>query len=318
MIPRLSIITPSFNQGQYLEDCIRSVLEQNYPNLEYIIMDGGSSDQSVEIIQKYAGRLAYWVSQKDAGQSDAINQGFTRASGDLVAWLNADDFYLPGALQAAAQAYQENPNAAFYFGNGLRVDERKQRLGQFFPEGEVRWSQPALLFGLNYILQPAAFINRAALAQAGMLDTSLHYGMDSDLWLRLAQVAEPMALQSTLAAQREYSSTKSKAGSFARIEELRALAEKHSGAPMTPGVLCYFLDTLYRYAEAREDLFTPEFRQAILIFWAEAGNQMARFGARPDGSPLPADAHPTPTPAQPHHSLVQRAVGRLRRKVKSL
>ena len=113
MLPKISIITPSYNQGQFLEICIQSVLNQKYPKLEYIIIDGASTDESVDIIKKYAGNLAYWISAPDEGQSDAINKGFAHSTGDVIAWLNSDDFYLDGAFEAIAKAYQENPAASF-------------------------------------------------------------------------------------------------------------------------------------------------------------------------------------------------------------
>src|SRR5438105_4503434 len=130
-VPRISVVTPSYNQGRFLEQCIKSVLDQGYPNLEYIIIDGGSTDESVAVIRKYQDRLASWVSERDAGQTDAINKGFRRATGEVVAWMNADDFYLPGAFARIAQAYQQSPQASFYFGNGLRVNEAGQEAGRF-------------------------------------------------------------------------------------------------------------------------------------------------------------------------------------------
>lgn len=133
--PKISIVTPSFNQGTYIEDCICSILDQKYPDLEYFIIDGGSSDESVQIIRKYASQLSGWISEPDRGQSDAINKGLKQASGDLVAWLNADDYYLIGALQEIAQAYWQNPEAPFYFGDGLRVDENKTRTKKFLSGG---------------------------------------------------------------------------------------------------------------------------------------------------------------------------------------
>src|SRR5512134_129792 len=121
--PKISIVTPSFNQGKYLERTIRSVIEQDYPNLEYIIIDGGSTDESVEIIRKYEKHLAYWVSEPDRGQSHAINKGFDRATGEIFGWLNSDDWYVPGALKAVAEAFAANPEAGAVVGAGEMVDE---------------------------------------------------------------------------------------------------------------------------------------------------------------------------------------------------
>jgi glycosyltransferase involved in cell wall biosynthesis/SAM-dependent methyltransferase len=293
-LPRISVITPSYNQGRFLEECIRSVLGQGYPNLEYIVVDGGSTDDSVAIIRKHEAELAWWVSEPDAGQSDAINKGFRRATGDLVAWLNADDHYLPGALEAVAAAYRRDPTASFYFGNGLRVDEAGKPRGSFVPEGRPVFSYPALVYGLNYVLQPATFINRQALAQVGGLDVDLHYGMDTDLWIRLARVAPPAAVDGQLAASREHGDTKTSTGSFERIEELRRIAERHSGVALTPGVLCYFLDTLQRLVQLRPDVYPPRFVERVQAFWQESSRLLARYQARPDGFPVRSDGGPAP------------------------
>jgi glycosyltransferase involved in cell wall biosynthesis len=288
-LPRISVITPSFNQGRFLEECIRSVLGQGYPSLEYIVVDGGSTDDSVAVIRTYQNELAWWVSEPDAGQSDAVNKGLRHATGDLVAWLNADDYYLPGALDAVAAAYRQDPAASFYFGNGLRVDEAGTPRGAFVPEGEPVFSYPALVYGLNYVLQPAAFINRQALAQIGGLDVDLHYGMDTDLWIRLAGVAPPATVDGQLAASREHGDTKTRTGSFERVEELRRIAERHSGVALTPGVLCYFLDTLHRLVRARPDVYPPRFVERVEAFWQESARLLARYRARPDGFPVRRD-----------------------------
>ena len=284
--PRISVITPSYNQAKYLEQCIRSVLDQNYPQVEYMIIDGGSSDESQAIILKYAGRLAYWVSEPDRGQSDALNKGFRRASGDLVAWLNADDFYLTNALERVAEAYLRDPHASFYFGNGWRVDEKGDYKSDYFPGGGVTFNREALIHGLNFILQPATFIRRTALEQAGYLDEQLHYALDTDLWIRLSALANPVPVQAFLAASREYAQAKSSKGSFERLEELRRVAEMHSGLPVTPGYLCYFLDTLDRFARQHEDIYPPAYHKDLETFWAATARLMEAYGARPDGVPV--------------------------------
>jgi hypothetical protein len=288
-LPKISVVTPSFNKAKFLEECITSVLDQDYTNLEYFIFDGGSTDGSVDIIKKYEKYVTLWVSEPDEGQSDAINKGFRRATGELVAWINADDFFLPDAFTVVAEAYRSNPAASFYFGDGLRVDESGREISTFFPDGRVLFNRTALVFGLNYILQPSAFINRAHLVTINFLDTGLHYVMDADLWIRLSRVASPMPISACLAASREYGATKTATGSFPRIEELRQTVEKHTGSPMTPGVLCYFLHTLHGLVKERPDIFPESFVGEVEDFWATASNLMAAYGARPDGFPIVPD-----------------------------
>jgi glycosyltransferase involved in cell wall biosynthesis len=288
LLPKITIVTPSYNQGHYLEVCIRSVLDQNYPNLEYIIIDGGSTDNSPDIIQRYQSHLAYWVSEPDGGQSEAINKGLQRATGELVAWLNSDDFYLPNAFRHVAQVYQATAKAPFYFGDGVRVNEHGEILRPFFPKGSHFFSGEALRYGLNYILQPATFIHRESLQTSGYLSPTLHYGLDTDLWLRLATLGHPCPIPAPLAASREYGATKTASGSFVRIEELRQIAQAHTSIAITPGVICYLLDTLYHFAQEHPDLFPAHYQRHILRFWGETSLIMDRFGARPDGFPLPS------------------------------
>jgi GT2 family glycosyltransferase len=317
-IPRISIVTPSFNQGQFLETCIRSVLDQGYPDLEYILIDAGSTDNSLEIIQRYQAVFAAWVSEPDRGQSDGINKGLRRASGQLVAWLNADDFLLPGALQAAAAAWAAAPRASFYYGDGLRVREDGSTKQKFFPARTPPFNLDAIIYGLNYILQPSTFINTEFLPQAGYLAEDLHYGLDTDLWIRLARLAPPYPIQAVLAASREWGSTKTSTGSFARIEELRRLAQHHSGQPLTPGVLCYLMDTLYHYAQEHPEIFPPEYLPEINRFWAASARLLEQYQALPDGVPMsPAEAAGRSVPGQaasPNRSFP----ARVRRKLHSL
>lgn len=313
--PRISVVTPSYNQGRFLGECIASVLRQGYADLEFIIIDGGSTDESVRIIKENEASLAFWCSEPDEGQAAAINKGFRMATGELVAWLNADDFYLPGALGVIARAYRHNPHASFYFGDGLRVDEKGYRLGEFFPGGRVSFSLRALIYGLNCVLQPATFINRAKLIEIDYLDPTLRYGLDTDLWIRLAQRSTPSPVSALLAASREYARTKTSTGSFKRVEELRGIAEKYSGIAMTPGTLCYFLDTLHRLAQDREDVFPESYKRSIINFWAATSNLLADYGAGRDGFPVSdqpaagnrAAVKPRKSPAPLLRRIVRRA-----------
>ena len=284
-LPKISVVTPSFNQGQFLEKCIKSVIKQDYPDFEYIIIDGGSTDNSLDIIAEYRQYLAYSVSEPDNGQSSAINKGFKKAKGELVVWLNSDDYYLPGAFRKVAEAYGRNPEASFYFGNGLRVDSKGMKKSRFFESETVNFNRDALLYCLNYILQPATFINASYLKKIGFLDEGLDYGMDTDLWLRLSKEKMPAFIPETLAASREYGDTKTSTGSFQRIEELRQIAERHTGQPMTPGILLYFLDTLRGFIVREESPFPQRFNLEVDLFSRQVSHIMRDFDINCIGFP---------------------------------
>ncbi len=203
----VSIITPSFNQAAYLEQTIRSVLEQDYPDVEYLIVDGGSSDGSLEIIRRHANRLAWWVSEKDSGQAEAINKGFAHARGDIVAWLNSDDYYLSGAVRAAVKSFELHPQAALIHGNMLAVEEHGQTINI------LRYHQLSLedLLCFQIIGQPAAFMRRSALDKAGGLDPTLHFLLDHQLWIKLARQGEIIHVDETWAAARYHGQAKNRA-----------------------------------------------------------------------------------------------------------
>lgn len=184
--PLVSIITPSFNQARFLESAMRSVLEQDYERIEYIVVDGGSSDGSAEIIRKYANRLAWWVSEADEGQTDAINKGFARAKGDILAWLNSDDTYMPGAVRAAVEAFGRFPDAGLIYGQANYIDEAGQVIGRF-PAAQT--DLRGLRAGYVHIPQQAAFFRGPLWRKVGPLDPSFYFAMDYDLWVRLAKLA---------------------------------------------------------------------------------------------------------------------------------
>ena len=183
MKPLVSIITPSYNQARYLEATIQSVLQQDYPNLEYIVVDGGSTDGSLEIIERYQHQLAWWVSEPDQGQADAINKGFKKATGEIIAWINSDDLYLPGVISSAVELFQENPDVGVIYGDAVSADAD----GRFL--NELRFSSwgTADFLQFNIICQPAVFMKRSVVKKVGYLDSSYHFFLDHQLWIRLSR-----------------------------------------------------------------------------------------------------------------------------------
>lgn len=186
-LPLVSVVTPSYNQGAFLEETMRSVLEQDYPKIEYWVIDGGSSDNSINIIKAYQQRLAGWVSEKDRGQADGVNKGFAKATGEIVGWLNSDDLYYPGAIREAVAAFQAHPEASFVFSDVESIDGE----GKAFNLMRYGDWKLADLMAFNIIGQPGVFMRREVLEQVGYLDLSFNYLLDVQLWLKMARISEP-------------------------------------------------------------------------------------------------------------------------------
>lgn len=188
--PRISVIMPSFNQVAYLEEAVVSVIDQKYPNLEFMIVDGGSTDGSPDIIERYSRHLAYWYCQRDAGQSAAIDHGMSRATGELAGWLNSDDVLLPGALQAVAESYVRNPDAGLFGGNVAFIDSSG------LVSGFLRMPSNAAQFarlGIFAVGQAGSFFSIKAYRKVGGIRHDLHYLMDNDLYLRIMLDPSPFA-----------------------------------------------------------------------------------------------------------------------------
>ena len=186
--PRISIITPSYNQAPYVEQTIESVLSQGYPNLEYFIIDGGSTDGSAEIIRRYEKHLTYWVSEHDNGQTHAINKGLRRVTGDILAYLNSDDYYFPGALQAVAEQFRSQPQCDLVHGRCRIVDQSGTNIGEQFGDIET-YCEILDLWGVwwqrRQFVQPEVFWTRRVTEKIGPLRDDLHYVMDFNYWMRI-------------------------------------------------------------------------------------------------------------------------------------
>ena len=241
-LPRVSIVTPSYNQARFLEQTIQSVLGQDYPNLEYFVMDGGSTDGSLEIIQRYAPRLAGWVCEKDRGQTDALNKGFARATGQILAWLNSDDTYEPGAVSAAVAALTSRPDAAAIYGEANFIDENGRVIGRF-PAAQT--DLPRLRRGYVHVPQQATFFRGDLWRAIGPLDPSFYFAMDYDLWVRLAKRGPLIYLPGQVWANfRLHSGAKTIAADDRCWPEMLRVHYRDGGSRLAPIVFKYYLRRL--------------------------------------------------------------------------
>jgi len=223
--PLVSIVTPSFNQGKFIEQTIQSVLSQDYRNLEYIVVDGGSSDNTLDVLRKHEGELK-WISERDDGQSAAINKGFRLAKGEILAWLNSDDVYLPGAISKAVEYLAENRDVMMVYGEGNIIDE-DGRIKSRFPHTQSRFDLWRLIHWGDYILQQSTFFRRDIFDSIGMLDETLHYGMDWDLFIRIGERFRVGYLPEYLACIREYADSKTAGGGLGRFRELTGVVRRY-------------------------------------------------------------------------------------------
>jgi glycosyltransferase involved in cell wall biosynthesis len=207
-LPLISIVTPSYNQARFLEETLRSVVSQAYPRTEHIVVDGGSTDGSVDIIRRYAPHLQSWVSEPDRGQSHAINKGLAQAQGDVLTWLNSDDTYLPGALDEVGRFFADNPDVDLVYGDYVYTDAGGRPMRRRHVFDSIAYE--SLLYH-DYLGQPAVFFRRSLFEKVGPLDESLHYCMDWDLFLRMWPVCRPRHLPRVLATYRLDQTAKSNA-----------------------------------------------------------------------------------------------------------
>lgn len=231
-LPLVSIITPSFNQRAYIEKTLESVLSQDYPNIEYIVLDGGSTDGTRELLLAYADRLRL-ILEPDDGQADAINKGMRLATGDILAWMNSDDYYAPGAIHAAVEYLLAHPDVDFVYGDVIAIDAHEREYGV---RTHVRQVDADYLVGVrDDIVQPAAFWRAQVWRTCGELDASLHYTLDYEYWMRVAKQFTMRYVPVVFAKERLYSDAKSFRGSLARWDEIEAVAKRHGGAGLPRG-----------------------------------------------------------------------------------
>ena len=238
----VSIVTPSFNQARYLETTLRSVLTQDYPSIEYLVIDGGSTDGSVEILRRYSDQLAGWVSEPDRGQTDALNKGFARANGEILAWLNSDDTYAPGAVAAAVKYLTEHPEIGMVYADTNFIDENGRVIGRF-PAAQT--DQRRLRQGYVHIPQQATFFRADLWRQVGPLDPDFYFAMDYDLWTRLARLAPFAYLPGqTWANFRLHSSGKTIAADDRCWPEMLKVHYRDGGSFFAPLVAKYYVRKL--------------------------------------------------------------------------
>lgn len=223
--PLVSIVTPSFNQGRYLRRTIDSVLDQDYPHIEYFVFDGGSTDESVKILQGYGNRF-FWRSGPDAGQSDAINQGIRKSRGDILAYLNSDDILLPGAVSRIVEHFQRHPDCDLLYGNAYHIDEN-DRVLEPYPTAPYSFER---LVQSCCICQPATFWRRRVMDRIGLFDDTLHFAMDYEYWLRLARVRGTLRhVPDYLACSRVHGATKTLSARLNVYHEILSVSRRHAG-----------------------------------------------------------------------------------------
>lgn len=232
--PKVTIVTPSYNQGAYIEATIQSVLNQGYPNLEYLVMDGASTDGTVGILKKY-GRRVRWVSEKDRGQTHAINKGLRRGRGEIVSYLNADDLLEDGALFIVAQAFQKNPEAQWLTARCRIVNHQGRKIRSSIETYRNFWLQHysrEKLLVLNFISQPATFWRRKLHGEVGYFNERLNFTMDYDLWLRISRSHKPLILPDTLASFRVHPSSKGGTRYREQFAEDWYVVRRHTSRPL--------------------------------------------------------------------------------------
>lgn len=267
--PRISIVTPSYNQGQFLEQTILSVLDQKYPNLEFIIIDGGSTDNSIEVIKKYSSHISWWVSEQDRGQTHAINKGFKRCTGKLVNWLNSDDMLVKNALSRLAAAALKHPGADIFYGDYMAVDGSGKTL---YNRKCAPYHPGALFWGRQLSSQPAVFFKKNLLTRFGWLNEQQQFCMDTEFWIRTAKNGAVFAqIKQPLGITRVHGDAKTTRLQQVLHDEHKQIVQRYGGLPQLSdraGNLYYrCMNRLWRMIAALRRLY---FRKDTTLLRASA------------------------------------------------
>jgi len=234
MFQRFSIVTPSFNQGRFVERTIQSVLDQKISDLEYVIIDGGSNDETLDILRRYEGRLT-WISEKDRGQADAVNKGLSITKGEIIGWLNSDDIYYTGALSTVLSFFKKYPEIAVLYGDADHIDVEDRVIEPYWTED---WDYERLK-EICYICQPAVFFRRRIIEKAGLLDTRLQYCLDYEYWLRLGAITPFTRISKRLAGSRMYPENKTLGSHIAVHREINDMFQERWKAVAPKWIFAY-------------------------------------------------------------------------------
>lgn len=237
-LPSITVITPSFNQAHFIERTIRSVLDQGYPQLQYVVMDGGSTDGTIEILKRYGDRLS-WVSERDAGQADAINKGIGRATGEIIAYLNSDDVYEAGALWRVAEGFAARTGAQWLTGRCRIIDEHDREVRRpitAYKNLLLDHYSYSLLLVTNPVSQPATFWRRSVVEEFGPFDKNEHLVMDYEYWLRIGRKYRPVVLKEYLAGFRVYATSKTSSSFLTTFRREMIIARRYSSSRLLNGL----------------------------------------------------------------------------------
>jgi glycosyltransferase involved in cell wall biosynthesis len=268
----VSVVMPSYNQAKFIQEAIDSVLSQNYEPLDLLVMDGGSTDGTVNILKSYGPKIAF-ISQRDRGQSHAINQGLARVEGDVICWLNSDDMFTPNAIQTIVQVFTENPEIDFVYGKGWIIDET----GRITEDaGVLPFDLWRLIHQRNFIQQPSCFFKKSLLAKVGPIDELLHYVMDWELWIRFSAYKE-FYLDDYLSCNRTYNDNKTQSGQFRRWREIRTVVERYTDTKWPPVLSLYFLEATIQMLRLRAWLWQLVRLLSKVFMWGIMKEMSGRY-----------------------------------------